>query len=84
MFVLFIRAMSPVATSLMIQSIMSFFALNPKLKEIKDEAVEFSEREASRIGLPLVDYFNLHALGHENNCDGYLYLKHLPQGYDVP
>lgn len=57
--------------------------LNPRLKVIKDDAVAFNEKEARRINLPVVDYFDLHGIGHENNCQGYLYMKHLPQGYDI-
>lgn len=57
--------------------------LHPRLKIIKDDAVTFNEREARRIGLPIVDYFNLHNIGHEDNCKGYRYLTQTPQGYDV-
>ncbi len=58
--------------------------LNPRLKTIKDDAVKFNEREAKRINIPVIDYFDLHGIGHEDNCSGYLYMKHIPQGYDVP
>jgi hypothetical protein len=57
--------------------------LNPRLKSIKDDAVHFNEREAKRLNLPVIEYFDLHGIGHENNCQAYLYLKHKPQGYDV-
>lgn len=57
--------------------------LNPRLKAIKDESVLFNEREAKKIGLPIIDFFDMHNLPHSDNCQGYLYLKHVPQGYDV-
>ena len=58
--------------------------LHPNLKAIKDDAVAFNEREAGRVNLPVIDYFNLHGIGHKDNCSGYFYMKNIQQGYDVP
>jgi hypothetical protein len=58
--------------------------LHPRLKSIKDDAVRFNEREARRVNIPVIDYFDMHGIGHENNCSGYRYLKHTDQGYDMP
>jgi len=57
--------------------------LHPRLKDIKDDAVTFNEREARRINIPVIDYFDLHGIGHEDNCNGYRYLTQVQQGYDV-
>jgi hypothetical protein len=57
--------------------------LNQKLSDEKDIAVYFNEKEAHKINIPVIDFFDLHGLPHSDNCSGYLYLTEKPQGYNI-